>query len=283
VSDEHGHDDADAIWYEPQTETPPRPEHGFGLFFNFISDHGDEPSIALAASFRLPGRFMALYGGRINGATQVVVVDARCGAVHYRAAEPRTGIELFPYRTLPENLPSAVGGNVNVDVTRHLHLAPERRAYHVFLWLDEHVSRVATFETPGPDPESDAGTFAFTAAPRGPQRGDAAHVTLRLAPSAAGSSGRGAVVEGSVYLPGPAVTGEQIPLTVLGLCDQTHDLGGTIEPLPATLERATEWTFRIPVAHLMPRYGRPEVLHIVALVGGALSGVLQVPLDERRN
>ncbi|MEZ0230433.1 MAG: hypothetical protein ACAI25_17555, partial [Planctomycetota bacterium] len=176
-------------------------------------------------------------------------------------------------------LPSSVAGNVNVDLVKHLNLPDERRPYHVFLWLDDHVSRVGSFETPGIDPESDAGTFQFTPVPRRPERADAPEVVLRTVPPEAGSAGSGPVVDGSVYLPGAVVPGEPVPVTLLGLCDQTHKVGGTIEPLPASLERASEWTFRIPASRLVPDRAKPKVLHVVALVGGALSRVLQVPLS----
>ncbi len=274
--------DDTAIWLKAPVEPPALDEEAFGLVQRVYASP-DEGRPCLAAAFRVPGRLAGMYGGRITGAIQIVAVDARSGEVHYREAEPRTGIPLVPRSPEGLMLPSAVSGSFGVDLAGHLDLPPERRRYHVFLWLDEMVSPVAVVETPGADPEVEAGVDTPAASPftlaRVPPRTNArGEAQVRLAAARAEDGIR---IEGFAHLPRPVDRDEPAPLVVLGLCDATHRLGGAMEPVRASLEEAITWRFEIGVEHLIPARAEPRRLHVVALAFGVLSPVLSVDLAPR--
>lgn len=135
---------------------------------------------ALLASARLPGRFAEIYGGRIEGAVNIVAIDLRTGAVYHNGAE-RAGA--VPLASVMNPNPRPAPGEprfeqtdnyFNVDLREQLRLPPHGASYAVFLWLDDMVSPVRVAKLPGPPPSGQVERPA-TGVPAGIHFGRAAH------------------------------------------------------------------------------------------------------------
>ncbi|MBM3314044.1 hypothetical protein FJY70_05590, partial [candidate division WOR-3 bacterium] len=67
--------------YGPQPDSPPLPPETFGLTFAVRPALGQDgtPTLAMFAAGLLPGRYAQVYGGRTQGAVEVVAIDAGTG------------------------------------------------------------------------------------------------------------------------------------------------------------------------------------------------------------
>lgn len=136
--------------YGPQELSPALPDEGFLLDFVCYPATGasGRASVSLFAAARVSGRYVDIYGGRLEGAIQIVAVDALTGSVYARNGERGKPVPLpLAMNPAPQPPPPGVARSESaeiyfaVDLASHLNLPPRRATYTVFLWLDEMTSR----------------------------------------------------------------------------------------------------------------------------------------------
>ena len=151
--------------FGPGAHSPTLPQSGFVLDFAAppaVNASGEE-TVALFAAARLPGRFADIYGGRLEGAVQIVAVDYRTGTAYHNNAEighmvplaavmdpnpapPQPGVAYFESTEM----------HFAVDLRTQLTLPPNAGLYGVFLWLDEMTSSLHEVRIPGGEPAAPA-------------------------------------------------------------------------------------------------------------------------------
>jgi hypothetical protein len=117
--------------------------------------NGNAATVALFAAAHVPGRMAEVYGGRINGAIEIVAMDSATGRVYFRSGE-RPGAVPFSAvmdrRTTrdPHSAPTESADTwLNCDLRAYLELPSQAATYVVLLWLDELTSRVQVIDVPG--------------------------------------------------------------------------------------------------------------------------------------
>ncbi len=181
---------------EPVIQIPSTPVHGLqpnspalpprGFAFDFAVrpavDPAGNPTAALFASARLPGRYADIYGGRMEGAINIVAIEQQTGRTYHRNAE-RGHVPPLAGAMNPNPAPPAPGvayfesidTYFAVNLRTQLNLPPNAANYALFLWLDEVTSPLRWVQTPGdttppeplpPDPRASA--LQFRQAPVSP-------------------------------------------------------------------------------------------------------------------
>jgi hypothetical protein len=278
---------------EPVIQIPSKPVHGLqpnspalpprGFAFDFAVwpavDPSGQPTAALFASARLPGRFADIYGGRMEGAVNIVAIEHQTGRVFHRHAEGGHMVPLAGAMN-PNPAPPAPGvayfesidTYFAVDLRKQLTLPPGAANYATFLWLDEVASPLRWVQLPGtqtppeplfPDPAAAAIQFRFTS---GSPAAGAADIVLQR--TAADMRVYGAVG------PGVASAGAG-PLTILALDFRSRTLKWHALPLNGL-------AFDFDLLALFGGPGTfdpgppPRRVFVVAASRGALSRVLVV-------
>jgi hypothetical protein len=278
---------------EPVVQIPSTPVHGLqpnspalpprGFAFDFAVrpavDPSGNPTAALFASARLPGRYAEIYGGRMEGAINIVAIEQQTGRTYHRNAErghvpPLSGV------MNPNPAPPAPGvayfesidTYFAVDLRTQLTLPPSAANYALFLWLDEVTSPLRWVQAPGTQtppeplfPGPQAAALQFRQTPGSPAAGPAEIVLQRAAGDLR--------VFGSV---GPAVAAAGAgPLTILALDFRSRTLKWHTTPL-----NGLAFDF-----DLLALFGGPGILDpgqpprrvfVLAASRGALSRVLVV-------
>jgi hypothetical protein len=249
------------LWYGQQPQSPPLPEDGFALEFTLRpARNAGAPTVALLAAARLPGRYAGMYGGRINGAIQIVAIELDTGRVYHAPAE-RPGAVPLALVMDPDRRPRRgeaavedIETHFNADLCAHLSLPPNQATYAVFLWLDELTSPVRLAQLPGPQGQ--------VAPP--PKAADARIVLTLAAPTTQPGRIR---IQGAA---GPAV------LTVLALDYRSRALKWRSVPLPKRALQSGESALDLALNGLLAAPGSPQRTFVVANAGQALSNVLVV-------
>ncbi len=146
-------------WYGVQPQSPALVPGRLSLDFALVPATSPRGSTtALLAAARLPGRFAEIYGGRIEGAVNIVAIDLRTGAVYHNHAERGGTVPLASVMD-PDPRPAPgvarfeqIDSYFNVDLRAQLRLPEHGAKYAVFLWLDDMVSPVRVAKLPGPPP-----------------------------------------------------------------------------------------------------------------------------------
>jgi hypothetical protein len=277
--------------YGPQPDSPPLPPETFGLTFAVRPALGQDgtPTLALFAAGLLPGRYAQVYGGRTQGAVEIVAIDACTGRVYHRRAERNDAVPL-PLVMKPQPPPpdpeeaaiESIDAYFAVDLRAHLALPAEGAAYTVFLWLDEMTSGALRILVPGsqaetpPQPVVALPGFHFRRILGAPQAQGAEIVLQR----AAGES-RVYGAAGPALL-GPLPEGTTDYLSVLGLDFRSRLLRGHRYPVPETARAARDLAFDFDLNFLFGGPGwldspdAPRRGFVVACLGESLSRVLVV-------
>jgi hypothetical protein len=255
-----------------QPSSPVLPPRGFA--FDFAArpamDASGKPTVALFASARLPGRYADIYGGRMEGAINIVAIEHQTGRTYHRNAErghvvPLSGV-MNPNPAPPQSGVSyfeSIDTYFAVDLRAQLALPPGAANYAVFLWLDEVTSPLRWVQMPGDQtppepvfPAPSAAALLFRQTSGSPGAGQAEIVFQR-----AGGDMR---VYGTVGA-GVAATGAG-PLTILALDFHSRALQWHTVPLDGLV-------FDFDLLAMFP--GPPQRrLFILAASRGALSRVL---------
>jgi hypothetical protein len=144
-------------WTGVQPQSPPLAPGRMSLDFALVPARSPlGATVALLGAARLPGRFADIYGGRIEGAVNIVAIDLRTGAVYHNHAEPAGVVPLASVMD-PDPKPAPgvarfeqMDSYFNVDLRAQLRLPPHGARYAVFVWLDDMVSPVRVAKLPGP-------------------------------------------------------------------------------------------------------------------------------------
>jgi len=145
--------------YDVAEFSPALPDSGFALALAIVpalSETG-EPTAALFASCRTPGRYADVYGGRQPGALRIVAIDRGRGSVFENSADAGH-VNPISRAMNPDPKPAAPGIATvestefyfSLDLRVQLGLPAFAANYAVFLWLDEMTSAVLPVELPGP-------------------------------------------------------------------------------------------------------------------------------------
>ncbi len=264
-----------------QPNSPALPPRGFAFDFGAwpAMDRSGRPTAALFASARLPGRYADIYGGRMEGAVNIVAIEHQTGRTYHRNAERGHIVPLADVMN-PNPAPPAPGvayfesidTYFAVDLRTQLTLPPGAANYAVFLWLDEVTSPLRWVQVPGsqtppeplfPDPSAAALQFRQTGGTPG---AGPAEIALQRAPG-------DMRVYGAVG-PGVAAAGAG-PLTILALDFRSRAVKWRTVPL-----NGLAFDF-----DLLALFGGPGVLDpgppprkvfVLAASRGALSRVLVI-------
>jgi len=277
--------------YGPQPDSPPLPPETFGLTFAVRPALGQDgtPTLAMFAAGLLPGRYAQVYGGRTQGAVEVVAIGSGSGRVYHHRAERNDAVPL-PLVMTPQPPPAdpeeaeveSIDAYFGVDLRAHLSLPAEAAAYTVFVWLDEMTSGALRVAVPGgqaetpPQPVVAPPGFHFRRILGAPQAQGAEIVLQR----AAGET-RVYGAAGPALL-GPLPEGTTDYLTVLGLDFRSRLLWGHSYPVPEAARAARDVAFDFDLNYLSGGPGwldstePPRRGFVVACLGEALSRVLVV-------
>lgn len=251
------------LWYGPQPQSPLLPRAGFALEFTLRpARHAGAPTVALLAAARLPGRYAGVYGGRINGAVEIVAVELDSGRVYHAPAERADAVPLAAVMN-PDGRPrrgeaavEEIETHFNADLRAHLGLPPNQANYVVFLWLDELTSPVRLAQLPGP--QGQVGPAA---------RAAEARITVAI--------GRPKAQPGLIRIQTTGAAG-QSRLTVLALDYRSRVLKWrSVPPSQPALGRG-EGDFDFDLEGLLAGLGGPQRTFVVASAGQTLSNVLVV-------
>jgi hypothetical protein len=257
------------LWYERSPETPALPAEA-GLDFGTSFASGAEGrTVVLHAAWALPKNVSDALSGRVTAALQIVAVDAVDGRVYSRNAERR------PHG---DSGPMGPSGQFHVDLSKHLGLPPQRRAYSVFLWLGERTSRLEHIELHGDEPE--ASVFTFSKVPESAKRPDP-EIALKATSAKKGGFLEGVKLEGSARLAATRVVGKgPVFLSMLALT-KSGRLRWAAQMLPEQLWQAAEVQFDLEPSRFVhhPEALAPEPLHALAVLRGVKSNV--VALDAK--
>lgn len=145
----------ETIGGERSPYTPQIPEGQFAIKFTAkpaVSEDG--PTVGLFIAYRLGHPYLAIYGGELKSAINIVAIHVESGRVYFA---PPVGENAIPLSLTmkdekdigsTENLASATSSFFDVDLCRLLALPPEGGRYHVFLWMDDMTSLVRTLQVP---------------------------------------------------------------------------------------------------------------------------------------
>ncbi len=265
-------------WYGVQPQSPALVPGRLSLDFALVPATSPRGSTtALLAAARLPGRFADIYGGRIEGAVNIVAINLRTGAVYRNHAERGGAVPLASVMD-PDPRPAQgiarfkqIDSYFNVDLRAQLRLPEHGAKYAVFLWLDDMVSPVRVAKLPGPPPSGQeerpaAGTPAgihFGQAQNTPDPGEG------IALAGAGSRVYAAVADRA----------RQGKLNVLALDFRTRAIGWLSFTLPKR-----EGAFDFDAAALtgaVPGEAGPQKTFVLVGIGDILSPVLVVDRSGR--
>ncbi len=264
-------------WNGVQPQSPPLTAGRLSLDFALAPARSPRgATVALLGAARLPGRFTEIYGGRIEGAVNIVAIDLRTGAVYHNHAEP-PGV--VPLASVMDPDPKAAPGVArfeqmdsyfNLDLRAQLRLPPHGARYAVFVWLDDMVSPVRVAKLPGPPP-SDKGAppsgapagIHFGRTPQTPDPGDG------IALSRAGSR---------VYV-SVAQRARQGKLNVLALDFRTRAMGWLGFALPKK-ESAFDFD-AVSLTGAVAGTAGPQKTFVLVSIGEDLSPVLVMDRTRR--
>lgn len=145
----------ETIGAERSPYTPQIPEDQFVIKFTAkpaVSEDG--PTVALFIAYRLGQPYLAMYGGELKNAINIVAIHVDSGRVYFAPPVGENAISLSLTMKdekdigSTENLASATSSFFDVDLCRLLALHPEGGSYHVFLWMDDMTSLVQTLQVP---------------------------------------------------------------------------------------------------------------------------------------
>lgn len=216
-----------AFWSGEQPQSPKLPSAGnvIEIALEKATASDDTPTVALFAACRYPGRLAEAYGARVAGATQIVAVNLKTGAVFAAAAERPNSP---PLPTRAQHQPDATHGTLdsievwfNADLKAHLGLPSEAAEYGVFLWADGMTSTLQVAKVPGPAAAAKPATVVADS------KRIRFHRTI-LSPEAVDhrlrirTSGTGQAIYGTLDV--NAIRGSKVMLTVLVLNAATREV-----------------------------------------------------------
>lgn len=284
-----------STWKEPHPQAPKFADKEMGIKFVCVpAKRQGKDTIALLGSYRLPGKFDAVYGSRIPGALQVVVIHQASGQVYHSPAE-RAHVPPLDTQMQPEPGSNAWGpgaelihteGSFNMDLRGQLGLQKEASDYSVFVWLDEIVTAVQTVKVP-------ASAEPSIAAPTPAPATGLQFRKLAVSPAAAGPVTIAVQPDGAIPLEiGPHLVGsladDLLPakgsppagrpkIILLGLSYLTREFRAASADFPADAVDSRIPQFDMPVKNLVdltaPSDKGAQKGFLLVCVGKALSNV----------
>jgi hypothetical protein len=133
------------IWSAELPQTPVSEGRADELLFNLAPGIGpDGPTLVLAGRYLVKSPILDYYGGQLPAPIRVVAVNTKSGEVYSEqltSAKSPPVFMLVPDGFVPAKGARSQGGRFNVDLPALLSLPPQAASYHVFLWLDQVLSR----------------------------------------------------------------------------------------------------------------------------------------------